>query len=139
MTDLHAFIADAFRWWAAGGAGFGGVMVIAAIVSVRRTSLSVKESNRALLAVLTIAGFALAAILLAGSMIPFFSDGRVAGWDRESMVYEVAITFAWLLWGCFAWGICFWFARNRVKMMVSGLVWLAVCILAAWGTVGAAL
>lgn len=139
MESLEAYLADAFRWWAAGGAGFATVMVTAALVSVRRTALSAKEGNRVASALLTIVLFALFAILLAGSMIPFFSDNRVAGWDRESLFYEVAISFAWLLWGIFSWGVGLWFARNRVKMGFACLAWFSVCVFSAWATVGAAL
>ena len=139
MESLEAYLADAFRWWAAGGAVFASFMVGAALVAVRRTALTAKEGNKVVVALLTIVFFALTAILLAGSMIPFFSDNRVDGWTDESLFYEIAISTAWFLWGIFAWGINLWFARNRMKMGFACLAWFLVCVYSAWATLGASL
>lgn len=133
-------LADAFRWWASGGAMVGCVFIAAAFAAVNRFPPANGQSGyRLMLSLLTICAFALAAILMAGAMIPWASDGRLSWFTRDTVLYEVIITLAWLLWGLFAWGLSLWFTRDRRKMALACGAWLTVCIVAAYETVGIAL
>lgn len=135
MIDM---LADTWRWWAAMGA-------LLAVWPVGKWVLTFDPSStphsgdtlRWLLGIALL--MALFAILLAGAVIPWASDGRIADFDRNSLVYRQTIAIAWLLWGACAWVTAVAFARRRWPMVLSSILWWVAVWFAVHETAGAQL
>ena len=139
MIGLNVdMLADTWRWWAAMGA-------LLAVWPVGKwlytfdphTTPYLSDTVRWFLGLGLL--LALLAILIAGAVIPGAGDGRIAGFDRDSLLFRQAMATAWLFWGGCAWITAIGFARRRGPMMLSCVIWWWAVWFALQETVGAQL
>lgn len=127
-------LTDTFRWWGATGA----LLAIIAIGHWWKNGLGMLDMGERRLAAVTMF-FGMVAILLAGTIIPWASDGRVAGFTQDSPLYLKVMMMAWLFWAASAWAASIALAEKKALMILGSLSWFAVTLIAANETVGASL
>lgn len=127
---------DAFRWWSAPGA----MLALAVLWDWWRNGFPKLDQRTREISAVTMF-FTMLAILFAGSVIPWATDGRIEGFTQDSLLYRSMMLGAWGCWAVSAWSIPIAFAQgaNKLKMVGGSLSWLAVAFIAAEGTVGALL
>ena len=131
MTDAFT---DIFRWWGATGA----LLAIFAIGNWYRNGLPMLAMDARRLAAVTMF-FTMIAILLAGTIIPWASDGRIEGFTQDSLPYHLVMLTAWVAWASSAWAAAVALAERKMMMIGGSITWFAVAALASQGTIGAQL
>lgn len=132
------FLADTWRWWGSMGAAL-------AIWPVARwvwtfdpdTTPYFTDTVRWILG-LGLLGMLLA-VLVAGAIIPWASEGRVAGFTRDSLLFRQGMAFSWLMWGTGAWITAIGFAAQRRPMILASVLWWWAVFFALRETMGAML
>lgn len=115
-------LTDTWRWWAAMGALLAMWPVAKWLYTFDpATTPDFSDTLRWILGLGLL--MALIAILIAGAVIPWASDGRIAGFGPDSPIFRQAIASAWLFWGLCAWTTAVGFARRRWPMIAASVLW----------------
>lgn len=131
-------LADTWRWWGAMGAALAIYPVGKWLVTFNpKTTPYFTDTARWILGLGLLAS--LLAILIAGALIPWASDGRIDGFTRDSLLYRHGMALAWLFWGSCAWISAVGFAANRAPMIFASVLWWWAVFFALRETSGAML
>ena len=131
------FLADTWRWWAAMGAMLAVWPVAKWLYTFNTETPYFSDTVRWILGLGLL--MALVAILIAGAVIPWASDGRIEGFTQDSVLFRFSMATAWFFWGACAWITAIGFARKRWPMIFSCFVWWWAVWFALQETAGAML
>lgn len=137
FLDLDS-VSHSWRWWAAMGSALAIWPVGKWLATFDpKTTPYFSDTVRWVLGLGLL--WALLATLVAGAIIPWASDGRIAGFTQESRAFRGGMAAAWLMWGLCAWITAIGFAKNRRAMMASAVLWWWAVWFALRETAGAML
>ena len=137
MPDIDS-LSDSWRWWGSMGAflavwpvGWWIAGVVALMIADWRgpreqyvmpeDDLRFSDAARVILGIGLF--MALLGVLIAGAIIPWANDHRLAGFTRESVWFQRGMGAAWLFWGSCAWISAIGFARRRWQMITACVLW----------------
>ncbi|MBS67291.1 MAG: hypothetical protein Tp170SUR191951_90 [Prokaryotic dsDNA virus sp.] len=133
-----AYLADSWRWWGSMGAALAIWPVGRWVMTFDpATTPYFSDTARWFLGLGLLC--ALMAILIAGAIIPWTVDNRIAGFNQESPLFKHGMAASWLMWGSCAWISAAGFAKRRLPILFAAVLWWWACYFALDQTAGAML
>lgn len=124
-------LTDGFRWWGS----MGAILAIGLMAHWYAHGLTVLDFGDRRIAAITMF-LAMFAIVLAGAVIPWASDGRIEGFTQRSLGYRAIMMVAWGCWSLSAWSAAVALTKRKREMLCGGISWIVVCFVAAEETAG---